>query len=116
MGNNGGQRVGGLTLDPAVVEWQQTAARNMAALTKKQRKDRKRIRVRYDVPPWLKTAVEQAAEVLETSASQAGAFFLAWGLAAYRRGDPDLLEALENAKEANHRSPRFVYDLRIEEI
>ncbi len=116
MGNNGGQRVGGLRLDPAVVEWQQTAARNMAALTKKQRRDRQRVRIRYDVPPWLKTAVEAVARELDTSDSQAGAFFLAWGLAAYRRGDPELLEALENAKEANHRSPRFVYDLRIEEI
>ena len=115
MGNNGSRRVGGIQIaDPAVTEWQQTAARNRAALTRKQRQDRERVRVRYDVPPWLKEAVEQVAAELDTSISQAGAFLLAWALDAYRRGDGELLSALEGAKEANHRSPRFVYDLRIE--
>ena len=63
-------RVGGLAVDPAIRDWQRSAAENTAALTKKQRQDRKRTTAKYDVPSWLKDAVAEVAQENETSASQ----------------------------------------------
>ena len=106
-------RKGGLRkLDPAVVEWQRKAATNPAALTPKQRRDRQRTRARYDVPAWLKSAVEQVAEEQETSASQAAALLLAWALDLYRRNDPELLAAFEAGKSRAD-TLRFTYNIEI---
>jgi len=106
------KRVGGLVVDPEVADWQRTAAENTAALTKKQRKERARMTAKYDMPRWLKMAVEEAAIECETSASQMAAFLIAWALRLYRRRDVELVDAIwTNRSQA--RTLRFESNLRI---
>jgi hypothetical protein len=111
------KRVGGLRLDPAVSEWQRTAATNAAALTKKQRKDRQRIRVKYDMPPALKERIVQAAKEEGTSASQLAAFLLTWAMDRWE--DPDhpvgveLRELVDEAKFPS-RSLRIEWNLDLD--
>jgi hypothetical protein len=113
------QRVGGLatqTIDPAVVQWVVAAAENKAALSKKQRQDRQRVRVKYDLPPWLKQSIEALAndDQFDTSASQAAAFLLAYGVHRLRCGDQELRNALMAAKEPA-RTLQFSWNLVIPE-
>jgi hypothetical protein len=109
------QRKGGVKKtrnDPDVEEWLEDAAENHASLTRKQRLDRERTRVRYDVDGWLKQAVERVAEQEGTSASQAGALLLAWSLRLYAQGD----EGLRDAFYYGHRPSntiRFEFDVSI---
>jgi len=110
--NGNGSRVGGLQLDPAVEEWRAEAADNPARLTRKQREDRQRTRVRYDVPAWLKEAVEEVATEQNTSASQAAALLLAWSLHHYRDRDPALLDAFFDNHEPS-RTLRFEFNVKI---
>jgi hypothetical protein len=111
------KRVGGLRRDPAVSEWQRTAAANTAAMTKKQRKDRQRIRVKYDVTPGLKGRIEQAAKEEGTSASQLAAFLLTWAMDRWE--DPDhpvgveLRELVDEAKSPS-RSMRIEWNLDLD--
>ena len=107
-----GERKGGLRVDPAVAEWQQGAATNVAALTKKERRDRERVRVKADLPVEVKTAVERVAGEVETSESQIVAFLVAWGLKRLRDGDRELVAALEGAKTWA-KALRFKHDLSI---
>lgn len=107
-----GERKGGLRVDPAVAEWQQGAATNVAALTKKERRDRQRVRVKADLPVEVKTAVELVAGEAETSESQLVAFLVAWGLKRLRDGDRELVAALEGAKTWA-KALRFKHDLTI---
>ena len=62
-------------LDPAVVEWQQGAAENKAALSEKQKRDRKRVRLNMDVDAQLKAVIAEIASIEreDTSLSQAAA-------------------------------------------
>jgi len=106
------ERIGGLSVDPAVTEWQRDAALNMAALSKREAAEAQRIRVRYDVPIWLKETVEEIASENGTSASGMGAFLLAWGLMIYRQGDEELLAVLQEGMESS-RSMRIKWNLRI---
>jgi len=112
----GNKRVGGLRgLDPAVVDWQKTAATNTAALTSKQRKDRQRVRVKYDLPEELKTRIEEAAQANGTSASQLAAFLLTFAIREYEAETDQgqtLREAVEESKEPS-RSMRFAWNLRL---
>lgn len=92
-------RKGGLRgLDPAVVAWQQRAAPNEAALSKKQRYDRERVRVRLDVAPEILEGLAHEAQALETSQTQLGAFLLAWALYRLHAGDEDLAELLRSRR------------------
>lgn len=93
------QRVGGMKADPEVQSWADQAAPNLAAMSKKEQAEAKRVRVYYDVPRWLKEAGERAAEREQTTASQMGAFLLAWAQQQYWAQDEALLEALENSKQ-----------------
>ena len=94
-------RVGGLAkakVDPAVADWLKDAQTNKAALTKKQKRDMKRVRVKYDLDPKLKALIEAKAKRVGTSASQLAAFLLtyaAWKMAA---GDAAIREALVDGK------------------
>ena len=92
----GTRRVGGLRVDPDTKAWMDDAAENTAALTKKQKKDRRRVRLRIDCEryPWLKEAVEAAAYHHSTSASQMAAFLLAWGLRLWEQSDSELTDEL----------------------
>lgn len=87
------QRKGGLRQDPEVEQWLATAADNPASLTKKQRQDRQRVRVRYDVPQWLKDAIHKIAQDNTTSDSQAGALLLAYAVRKYFDNDTELVDA-----------------------
>jgi hypothetical protein len=115
MATNG--RVGGLRVDPAVQDWQRSAATNRAALTKKQRKDRARVRVKYDMPPELKERIEAAAEHERTSASQFAAFLLIWAMEQYEDQGSQTGAALRDlvfeAKELS-RSLRFEWNLKLD--
>ncbi len=111
-GEKGKGRVGGLkAIDPAVAEWQKTAATNPAALTKKQRQDRQRVRVKYDLPPELKDWIEAVAKETGTSASQLAAFLLTWAMGHWGE-ETGLREAVEESKEPS-RSMRFQWNLRL---
>ena len=66
-----------------------------------------RIRVTYDVPDWLKYAMQAIAKEEMVSASSLGAWFLAQGIKAYREGDrPSKEECL---------SPRFEFIVVVDE-
>lgn len=108
------KRQGGLQIDPAVAQWQEEAAQNLAALSKKQRRDRDRVRVKYDVLPEMKTAIEAEAKQIDTSASQFAAFLLAWALREYAAGNVDLRQGLRDAK-MTARTLKFAYNLTIPE-
>jgi len=108
------KRQGGLQIDPAVAQWQEEAAQNLAALSKKQRRDRDRVRVKYDILPEMKAAIEAEAKQIDTSASQLAAFLLAWALKEYAAGNPDLRQSLRDAK-MTARTLKFSYNLAIPE-
>lgn len=61
-------------------------------------RDAERIRVRLDIPRWLKDALGRAAEDQGASMNQVGGVLLAYALKLYASQDADLLEALDNAK------------------
>lgn len=103
-------RKGGIGIDPATAAWQETAAPNLAAMSAKQRKDRERVRVKYDLDPALKAAIETAGRAEGTSASQLAAFLLAWAMKEYHAGNAELRSALDAGK-ADARTPRVAYNL-----
>lgn len=86
-------------IDPAVQEFVDSSRFAQSASRKlKKERDAKRVRVRLDVPEWLKSTLEQAAQENDTSMSQLGAFLLAWALQVYHDQDGDLLATLERCK------------------
>jgi hypothetical protein len=103
-------------IDKGVSDWQQTAATNVAALTEKELRDRERVRVKYDLPQWLKERVESGAEAEHTSASQFAAFLLSWAIRQYEAIDEpngaELQELLEGARQPS-RAMRFSWNLEI---
>ena len=112
------ERRGGLRVDPAVAEWQRTAAENVAALSRKQRRDRRRVRVRLDMPPGLKERIEAAAQAEGTSVSQLGAFLLNWLMAHYEDPESEIggeLRARVEGARAPSRSMKIEWNLEFEE-
>ena len=110
-------RVGGANLlrnDPDAENWVREAAENPAALSKKQKRDRARIRVKYDLDPALKIAIEKIANAdhEDTSASQAAALLLAWAVQAYSAGDAQLHETFQTQKMPS-RTPKFAWNIEI---
>jgi len=98
-------RVGGLgKLDPAVVEFQKRAAQNPQTVTRKQRQDRKRVRVNFDVPLELKAALEKIADMEheDTSMAQVAALLLSWATRAYIEEERFLA-----------RTPKFAYNIDV---
>jgi hypothetical protein len=106
------RRRGGVNVDPKVGEWQNGAATNLAALTAKQRKDRERVRVKYDLPPELKADIEAEAKGWGTSASQLAAFLLAWAMKEYHARNDGLRQAVREARTPA-KALRFTHDLEI---
>lgn len=95
------QRVGGLAkanVDPAVADWLKDAQTNRAALTKKQKADRKRVRVKYDLSPELKSVIEREAKRIGTSASQLAAFLLEFAMKEARGGNAEIKAALADGR------------------
>ena len=106
-------RVGGLgkvAVDPAVASMLKGAAVNTAALTKKQRRDRKRVHVMYDLKPETKRAIVETARKQGTSASQLAAFLLEFGVKELCAGNPELAAALRDGKSAS-RTMKFSWNL-----
>ena len=91
----------------------QGAVANKAALTAKQKRDRQRTRVRYDIAPTVKAAVEQIAKKEDTSASQIGEVLLVYGLLAYLRKDDELMQAMSMHTRKRSRTPRFYWDMEL---
>ncbi len=111
-----GNRIGGLRqVDPAVRAFQQKAAVNPGALTAKQRRDRKRVRVMYDMDPEVKEAVEAIAEEQGTSASQAAALLLAWAACGYYGEAAETLKMAFYEGRARARTPRFEWNIEVSE-
>lgn len=107
------KRKGGIRVDPAVVAFQQRAALNTAALTPKQRADRKRraLQVKLDLSsPARKLLLERIAEREKTSMSQAGNLLLAWAMWGYLRGEAEICGAFEEGKSPA-RTPRFEWNV-----
>ncbi len=108
-------RVGGLgKLDPAVVEFQKRAAQNPQTVTRKQRQDRKRVRVNFDVPLELKAALEKIADMEheDTSMAQVAALLLSWATRAYIAGEPEV-RALFEEERFLARTPKFAYNIDV---
>ena len=98
--------------DPAVQDLLNGAVENRAALTRKQRRDRQRKRMAYDLDPAVIDAVRRAARTEDTSASQLVNFLLAYALHAYAQGEGELATPLYEGKEGS-RSPRFAWNLSV---
>ncbi len=113
MPGNKPQRQGGIRIDPATAAWQQSAATNPAARSRKQTRDAERVRIKLDVPEYLKDAIMQKAQAEDTSGSQLAAFLLAWAMRESRR-NPALAGAIEASKR-RARSITFEWDLAIPE-
>lgn len=113
------KRVGGLRADPEVVAWQQQAAVNTAALTKKERADRRRVQVKYDISEELggaelKGRIEEAAKSEGTSASQLASFLLGWVMDRWEDEESEIgAELRERVDEAKvpSRSMRIEWNL-----
>ncbi len=113
--NNGRVRTGGLKLDPEVVAWQKQAAENPSTLTKKQKKDRVRVRVKYDLPKEVKEQIETVAKEEGTSASQLAAYLLVWAMEIWadeKGAGKALRQQVFESKEPS-RSMRFAWNLRL---
>lgn len=112
------KRRGGLSgADPKIKEWQKRAATNVAALTAKQRRDRERVRVKYDMPRELKEKIEEAAKAEGTSASQFAVFLLDWIMNRWEAGEDQneiglrVWELMQEHKVPS-RSMRFEWNLK----
>jgi len=110
-----GKREGGLQVDPDLEEQRKRAVPNRAAGTWRQRYDADRVRVRVDVPEWVKEALAELADEYGTSATQLGAFALAWWLLEHERGNEDLRAVLASSLELS-RALRVSRDVSLEEI
>ncbi len=93
-----GERKGGAKLDPGTAAWLDSAAKNLATRTKQQLYEAQRIRIRLDVPEWLKDRYTELAKEYGTSVNQLGAFALAWWLFRYEREMQELKEEREGRK------------------
>ncbi|HUX76965.1 MAG TPA: hypothetical protein VMY40_10040 [Anaerolineae bacterium] len=110
-----GERKGGLQVDLDVERQLEQAVPNRAAQTWRQRYDADRVRVRVDVPEWVKGRLGELADHYGTSATQLGAFALAWWVLEHERGNEDLREVLADSLEVS-RALRISRDVSLEEI
>ena len=110
MTKKGKARKGGLRIDPSVREWLKNAAENPAALTAKQRRDRKRQRAIFDLPRDIQEVLRRVARKEDTSISQVVEMLLVFGLNAYIRGEESLREAFWDGKTPA-RTPRFSWNI-----
>jgi hypothetical protein len=109
------ERKGGAKLDPGTAAWLESAAKNRAALSKKQLYDADRVRVRVDVPDWLKDWYAKLAEEYGTSINQLGTFALVWWLMLYEQGDSDLHDTLVTSFKPSH-ALRIDWDVDLEPV
>ena len=113
-------RVGGFgvrgSADPdTLAQMRDSAVRNKAAMTAKQKRDRKRKRVMYDIDPTVKDVAQLLAKREDTSASQLVEMLIVYGIRAYLRNDSEIAEALSLENRIRSRTPRFYWDLKIPE-
>ena len=87
-------------VDPENTEWTDTAAENTAALTAKQRYERKRIQRHYDLHTAdIDDAIAQIAAQHHTSKSQVASWLLAYALTRYLDDANGLWETLVDGKK-----------------
>jgi hypothetical protein len=114
------KRHGGLKrttgIDPAVQKWREDAATNPAALSAKQRRERQRVRVNFDIPEDLKAALTHISDrdQEDTSLSQAAALLLGWAMKEYLEGNQEIHTAFREAKSPA-RTPKFAWNLDMPE-
>jgi len=96
MGRRDREAVGGLRIDPELREFVENGATNLAALSEKEQRDRKRVCLRVDLPgSWLKELLARAAAEEDVSLSHMAAFLIGWALVERERGNPELAAAME---------------------
>lgn len=98
-----------------LAQMRQSAVRNKAALTPKQKRDRKRKRVMYDIDPVVKDAAQLLAQREDTSASQFVEMLIVYGIRAYLRGDEELQGALALEVRTHANTLRFSWNLHLPE-
>jgi len=81
----------------------------------KAKPETRRVRLRLDVPGWLRAETIHAASAEDTSISQLAAFLLAYSLALYEDGDRELLDQLQAAKSLSQ-SLRWGHDLDVADL
>lgn len=99
-----------MAIDPAVASMLKGASINTAALTKKQKRDKRRVRVIYDLMPELKAAIEAEAKRQATSASQLAAFLLTYAVKEAKSGNAEISAALTDGKSPSA-TMRFDWNL-----
>ena len=102
------------SLDPAVAA-ELGIDRPQTYEERKQEYDRDRVRLRLDVPAWLKETIEQEADGQRVSMSQFSGFLLAYALKLYLEGDGELVALLDNAKTPIT-SLRWAYGLELADL
>jgi hypothetical protein len=80
-----------------VRDWQAQQTRKLEP-AKPAHDEPKRVRLRLDVPAWLREKTIRVSDAEDTSISQIGAFLLAYALQLYEDRDPALIELLQNLK------------------
>lgn len=106
-------RRGGLSgrLDPEVEKFRDKAARNLATRTKKEEYDANRVRLKLDIPAWLKAALKAEAKRQDTSMNQLASYLLAGGLFLLNTTEHIQL-ALDKAKRPSQ-ALRINFDVEI---
>ena len=96
--------------------WGKVKARPLAVAGSDMRASRpERVRLRLDVPQWLREETIRVAGAEDTSISQLASFLLAYALVLYEHGDPDLLAQLQMARSLS-RSLRWGHDLDVADL
>jgi hypothetical protein len=88
---------GGKNPSDTVRDWQVQQAKKLEPARHGQ-DEPERVRLRLDVPAWLREKTIRVADAEDTSISQIGAFLLAYALQLYEHRDPTLIELLQNSK------------------
>jgi hypothetical protein len=109
----GGLQGADLEPAPAMEEMAQHTTQDHAGLSPKQQRDKHRVRLRPDVDPAVKTAVELAAAEYQTSVSQMANFLLAYAATLYYQNDPRLLDELDQCL-VNARAIHHTYDVDLD--
>ena len=107
------ERVGGARrADPDTEAWSDRATPNLAAMSRKQRYDRERIRVRIDTDEVVKQLLAQVSAEQGTSSNQLGSLLMAWGLLQFVQGNEELLSIVSESRRTS-RNMRVDFDIII---
>ena len=89
------------------------ARKNKRTMSKKQRYDQQRIRVRTQLPEVVRDLLREVADELSTSVNDVASYLLIYALALYYEEDEALHDLLDFASS---RSPKKEIEIRIEKV